>query len=54
MSFWTIYAFIGLLLVFIPMLINTKKYMKTITLKHLWVIYFFIGASVGLFTMNKK
>jgi uncharacterized membrane protein len=53
-SFWTIYAFIGLILVFIPMLINTKKYMKTIKLEHLWIIYFFIGASAGLFIMNKK
>lgn len=51
---WSIYAFIGLLLVFIPMMVNIKKKFKKDMIKKVWILYLFIGATLGFATMNNK
>jgi hypothetical protein len=53
-TIWSLYAFIGLLLVFMPMLINIKKKYKKDIIKKVWIIYLFLGACLGFFTMSKK
>ena len=47
---WTIYALLGVLLIFFPMLTKPKKN----TMKNLWIGYILLGAILGFLHHNRN